>query len=282
MKKSILITGVSSGIGLSCAKVFAKNNYTVFGSVRKKEDAEKIKSGIKSNFEPLIFDVTDYGAIKKSVDIVQNMVGESGLSGLINNAGIAVSGPLMHIPMEELHQQFNVNVLGLLAVTKSFLPLLGAQKNCPFSPGKIINISSVAGKIGFPYLGPYAASKHALEAISHSLRRELSIYGINVVIIGPGSVATPIWDKDSAQNIASKYADTDWGTIIKKFQAQFVADGKKGLDPDKLAHKIFTIFEKKRNKTRYTFVPKLLPDWVLPRYILSDKMLDRLIGFLIG
>ncbi len=194
---------------------------------------------------------------------------------MINNAGIAVSGPLMHLPIDELKHQFDVNIFGTMAVTQAFLPLLGAQKPCPFSPGKILNISSVSGKIAFPFIGAYAASKHALEALSHSLRRELAIYGIDVVIIGPGSVVTPIWDKDSAQNVAENYSQTDWKSILVKFQKMIVEQGKNGLDVNKLAANIFSVFEKKRNKLRYTFVSHIFPEWILPRYILSEKMLDR-------
>jgi NAD(P)-dependent dehydrogenase (short-subunit alcohol dehydrogenase family) len=274
-ERSILITGVSTGIGLSLAKVFAKKNYIVFGSVRKQEDADKVKSEIGQNFIPLIFDVTDHEAIKKSVKIVDEKIGDAGLSGLINNAGIAVSGPLMHLPIDELKHQFDVNIFGTMAVTQAFLPLLGAQKPCPFPPGRIINISSVSGKIAFPFLGAYSASKHALEALSNSLRRELAIYGIDVIIIGPGSVATPIWDKDAAQNIAENYSDTDWKSILERFQKIVVEQGKNGLDANKLAIDIFSVFEKKKFKLRYTFVSHRLPEWIIPRYLFSDKMLDR-------
>ncbi|KAA3617804.1 MAG: SDR family oxidoreductase [Calditrichaeota bacterium] len=274
--KSIVITGVSSGIGLECVKMFANAGYKVFGSVRKKEDAIKINKEIGPNFIPLIFDVTNSEAIKESVEITKKNIGNSGLSGLINNAGIAISGPLMHVPTDELQQQFDVNVFGLLNVTRSFLPLLGAKQNYPLTPGKIINISSVSGKIGYPFAGPYAASKHAVEAISHSLRRELLIYGIDVIIVGPGSVNTPIWGKAPVDDVNVKYGDSDWGKTINRFKEALNEQEKNYLSADFVAAKIFDIFHKKKPKTRYPLYRDKIQSWIIHN-LLTDRMLDKII-----
>ncbi|MTI33491.1 SDR family oxidoreductase [Xanthovirga aplysinae] len=275
--KNILITGVSTGIGLGATREFCKKGYRVFGSVRKPEDAEQLKNESDENFVPLIFDVTDEKAILDSVTLVEKIVGQNGLSGLINNAGIAVSGPLMHIPIEELQEQFNVNVFGIIRVTQAFLPLLGAQKNCPHPPGRILNISSVAGKVAFPFLGSYVGSKHAVEGLSHSMRRELQLYGIDVIIVGPGAVNSAIWDKDSAQNIPEYYLETDFVASATKFQKQFVKQGKRGFPIDYFGKRLVQIFEKNKPKTRYALVPKKFREWTLLRLI-PDRKLDRMIA----
>ncbi len=189
--KAILITGVSSGIGYGAAKEFASHGYQVFGSVRKQEDAKRLKAELGSNFMPLFFDVTDSKALRHAAQQVQSIVGNRGLTGLINNAGIATSGPLIHQPLDEIRWQFEVNVIGLIAVTQAFLPLLKARRSPASKTSRIINISSVGGKIASPFIGAYAGSKYAIEGMSHSLRRELQLHDIDVIIIGPGAVKTP-------------------------------------------------------------------------------------------
>lgn len=272
--KHILVTGVSTGIGLGIAREFAHHGYHVWGSVRKAEDAEKLLHEIPKNFTPLVFDVTDPDAIQKAVEEVEVVIGTQGLAGLVNNAGISVSGPLMHLPLDEVRQQFEVNVFGLLAVTQAFLPLLGAQKDTPFPPGRIINISSVGGKIAAPFIGPYAASKHAVEGLSQSLRRELLLYGIDVIIIGPGAVKTPIWEKGKIQS-SGRFDHTDYAKSVNNFMKYFLKQEEKGLSKEFLGKRIREIFEKKHPKTRYAIVPNRFSDWIMPQYILSDRMMDR-------
>ncbi len=147
------------------------------------------------NFTPLVFDVTDRAAVLRAAEEVGEALGGSGLAGLVNNAGTAIGGPLMLQPLEEVRAHFEINVLGLVSVTQAFLPLLGARKFRTHGPGRILSIGSVGGKIASPFIGAYAGTKHAVEGISDSLRRELLPYGIDVILLEPGAVRTEIWDK---------------------------------------------------------------------------------------
>src|ERR1035437_5936018 len=190
--KFVLITGASTGIGYGAAKELIRRGYTVFGSVRKQEDADRVKSELGAGFLPLLFDVTDAAAVDRAVSKVEDQCKGQGLCGLINNAGVSGSGPIELLSIEEIASIFEVNVFGMLRVTKAFLPLLGAQENYLSSPGRILIITSLSGKLALPYMGPYAGTKHALEAISHAMRLEFMRYGIKVIIIGPSYVQTPI------------------------------------------------------------------------------------------
>ena len=272
--KHILVTGVSTGIGLGIAREFAHHGYHVLGSVRKAEDAQKLSHEIPKNFTPLIFDVTDPTAIQRAVEEVELVVGNEGLLGLINNAGIAVGGPLMHLTLDELRHQFEVNVFGLFSVTQAFLPLLGAKQNSPHPPGRIINISSVAGKVAAPFLGAYVGSKHALEGMSHSLRRELLLYGIDVIIIGPGAIKTSIWGKAKSDDY-SRFESTDYKSSLNKFMHLFFSQEEKGFTKEYFGKKVRLIFEKKKPKTRYAIVSQRFSNWIMPQYILPDRVMDK-------
>ena len=280
--KSIVITGVSTGIGFGAAKEFVTHGYQVFGSVRREADAARLKAELGDNFTPLIFDITDIGAVRSAACQVETIIGDRILNGLINNAGMATSGTLMHQPLDEIRLQFEVNVVGQIGVTQAFLPLLGARKNNNDKQrsGRIINISSVVGKLAVPFLGAYVGSKHAFEGISHSLRRELQLYGIDVIIVAPGAVSTAIWDKESAQDI-SKYLTTDYAESATTFQKHFVRQGKKGYPPEVFGKFIRKVFETSKPKTKYAIVPNLLLDWIIPT-ALPDRWLDRIIGRKLG
>ena len=268
--KNILITGVSTGLGYGATKELIARGYIVFGSVRKKEDADRLQTELGEKFIPLIFDVTDYAAIDQAVEEVRQKLNGQGLGGLINNSGISVSGPIQYIPIDELRKNFEVNVFGLVKVTQAFLPLLGAQKNHPSTPGRILNISSVTGKLAPPYLSPYVASKHAVEGISHVLRRELMQFGIEVIIIGPGAVQTAIWDKGSLE----KYKNTPYIASLAKYFIKFVNDGKRGMPLDVFSKKLADIFETPKPKTRYAIVQGAFFNWILPR-LLPDRSVDN-------
>jgi NAD(P)-dependent dehydrogenase (short-subunit alcohol dehydrogenase family) len=278
--KAILITGASSGIGYGVAKEFANQGYQVFGSVRKHRDAKRLKAEIGANFVPLLFDVTDFNAVQQAAQQVASILEGRGLTGLINNAGIATSGPLIHQPLDEIRWQFEVNVIGLIAVTQAFLPLLKVRPSSTTKPGRIINISSVGGKIAAPFIGAYAGSKHAVEGISHSLRRELQLHGIDVIIIAPGAVNTPIWDKESAQDIG-QYAATEYAKPMRAFQEYITKLGKQGYSPEVIGRFIRKVFETQHPKTRYAIVPNPIPNWILPSR-LPDRWLDKLIGRNVG
>lgn len=280
MKKHIVITGVSSGIGYAFAREFASKGYTVWGAVRKETDAKRVKQAIGDNFEPLLFDVTDAEARQREYQRLKEATGDQGIVGLINNAGIAVSGPAMHVDLEDWKRQFEVNFFGLVEVTRTFLPLLGARKGHKQAPGRIINISSIGADLCAPFLGPYSASKAAVNAFSNSLRRELMLWGIDVVIYAPGAVKTPIWDKPSAQDL-SPYESTPYADSGRKFQKFFVDNGKAGMEAEKVAIHVRSIFEKKKPKAKYVKVPNRFKDWIVPTK-LPTRMFDRLIAKRIG
>lgn len=190
--QAVVITGAATGIGAACANRLAHTGFHVFAGVRKTEDGAALQQAIGDQVTPLLLDVTNGEQIAAAQAAVTTMVGERGLAGLVNNAGIAVGGPLEFMPLDEFHRQMEVNVYGALAVTQAFLPLLRQAK------GRIINMSSIAGLAASPFLGPYAASKFALEALSDALRLELHPWEIEVVLIEPGNIATPIWQKGLA------------------------------------------------------------------------------------
>ena len=273
--KTILVTGASTGIGYGCVKEFHKRGYHVFGSVRKPADAERLQKEMPDRFTPLLFDVADLEAIEQAVQTVEQTLGENqGLAGLINNAGVALGGPLMLQTMEEIRQHFEVNVFGLIQVTKAFLPLLGARPNHPTAPGKILNISSVGGKIGAPFIGAYVSTKHAVEGLSESWRRELLLYGIDVIIIGPGAVKTPIWDKGIK---IDKYQKTPYDESIHNFVNYIHSENEKALSLEFTGKRIANIFEKRKPKARYAIVPQKMKNWTLPR-LLPVRLIDRAIG----
>lgn len=271
--KNILITGVSTGIGHELTSLFLEKRYTVFGSVRKEKDAEKLIKEFGHSFKPLIFDVTDHEAVDAAVNIVAKEAGH--LGGLINNAGIALGGPLLYLPIEELRYQFEVNVIGLMKVTQAFAPLLGARDNHAKEPGRIVQISSVSGEIGMPFIGPYVGSKHAVEGISKVLRRELLKFGIDVIVFGPGAVKTPIWQKGESQ--VERWSDTPYSVslgIFRKFVGKLVDTA---IPSEELARQIVQAFEAKKPKPRYAPVSRKLSNWIVPR-LLPTRTLDRMIA----
>lgn len=273
--KNVVITGVSTGIGKAAAEQLLGSGYRVFGSIRKAGAADELEK--YPNFVPLIFDVTDEEAIQKARDQVKEIIGNEGLAALVNNAGIAVSGPLQHLDIEQLRFQFEVNVFGLMKVTQAFLPLLGAIREAPHPPGKIIQISSQSGKMSIPFSGAYVASKHALEGLSGSLRQELMLYGVDVIIVGPGPVKTAIWDKIPDEE-AQPYKNTGYQEALMRFRRFALNQVKKALPAEKLGEKIKHIIENPKPRTRYVMVPNYFKDWWLPRNLLSDRTFDNIIA----
>ena len=273
MSRHAVITGVSSGIGLDAARELIERGWHVFGSVRKEEDGVRVQTQLGDRFTPLLFDVTDHAAIQTAAELVEERLAGAGLAGLINNAGIAVPGPLAHIDLEEIRWQLEVNLIGVVAVIQAFLPLLGAQKDWPHRPGRIVNVSSVSGQVAYPFFGPYAMSKHALEALSHSLRRELMLYGIDVSIIGPGTVKTPIWEKAGELDI-EPWLKTDYGNILAKLQKGLVRQGEGGISVKVTSEAIRHALESPKPKVRYALPSSWLSGWLLPRY-LPARWVDR-------
>jgi len=270
--KYVLITGASTGIGYTSAKYLLEKGFFVFGSVRKSSDAEKLENDFGKNFKALIFDVVDETAIKNSVPIVQEIVGQNGLAGLVNNAGIPVSGPMQNVTTEQLRYQLDVNVLGVHRVTNAFLPLLGATENCSHEPGRIIQISSVNGILSPPFTGPYAASKFALEAMSDALRRELVLFGIKVIIVQPGPIKTPIWSK-ALSNEVIDYADTPYARILSKRAKSLKKIAAAAIPSEEVAKIVHTGIAGKNPKIRYLVAKK---SWQYKLFsMLPDKWLDN-------
>ena len=274
--KKVVITGVSTGIGYSSAKILCDSGYRVFGSVRKQEDAEKITSEFGANFTPLIFDVTDSKGIQENAQIVKGeLIPGEALAGLVNNAGVAMGGPINLIDTDVFRKQFEVNFFGLIEVTKTFLPMLGAVKNS-MQQGKIINISSVSGRRAHPFVAPYTASKFAVEAFSDALRREMLLYGVDVILIEPGPIKTAIWDKvpDLDDN---EFTGTDYEHSLRKFYKMFIEMGKKGFDADIIGNRVKEILQDPSPKTRHVITPNRFINFTLPG-ILPDRMFDKLVG----
>ncbi|MCF6360053.1 MAG: SDR family oxidoreductase [Cyclobacteriaceae bacterium] len=271
MKNAIIITGVSTGIGFELAKQFAQKGYQVLGSVRKLEDAGLLMDQYPDNFLPLVFDVTDHKAIDTAVDEVKQLLKGESLVGLINNAGIAVTGTVYDLEMEEYKHQFDVNFFGLIKVTQAFLPLLGAEVGFNGKPGRILNISSAAGQIGFPFMSPYCSSKHAVEGFSESLRRELMHLGIKVIIIGPTAIKTPIWEKGDVE-LPEQVKNGAFGKQAGNFLKLFSKSGEKGMPANTFAKKVVGIFEKSKPKSRYSISANAFEEWLLPRYLPSEAV----------
>jgi short-subunit dehydrogenase len=278
--QGVVVTGVSTGIGWGITKVLIANGFTVFGSVRRQSDADRLQREFGEAFTPLMMDVTDRQAIERAAAQVSAQVGSSTLAGLVNNAGVAVPGPLLHLPLEEYRRQLEVNLVAPLSVTQVFAPLLGADLARRGPAGRIINIGSTAGKIGIPFMGAYVASKHGLEGMSEALRRETMIYGIDVIMIVPGPVATAIWDKGEAEDL-SAYAHTGYGVTLEQFRKYIIEDGRKGLKPERLGEAVYVALTAQRSKASYTVIPQRFKNWTLPR-LLPKRMVDKLIAKQLG
>lgn len=189
---TVLITGASTGIGAACARRLAAAGMRVYAGIRQAADAAALHAQNPALITPVHLDVTDAGSIAAAVATLDAQLGDGGLGGLVNNAGIAIGGPLEVLPLDEIRRQFDVNVFGALAVSQAFLPQLRRAR------GRIVNMGSIAGRIALPFLGPYCMSKSALRAMTHALRLELDAWGIEVALVEPGAIATPIWKKSKA------------------------------------------------------------------------------------
>lgn len=274
--RTVLITGASSGIGLACAVHLAQSGFRVFAGVRREEDGETLKRKSGGAILPLFMDVTDQNSVAAARDRVSDAVGAAGLSGLVNNAGIVVSGPLEFIPPDQLRKQFDVNVLGQVSVTQAFLPLLRTGR------GRIVFMGSISGRMSTPFLAPYSASKFALEAITDSLRMEVKPWGITVSLIEPGSVKTPIWKKSiaAADAYAREFppeASDLYGSQLKKATEGAKKMEAQGIDVAVVARTVEHALTSNRPKTRYllgrgvnfqAFMKKVLPDRLMDRIIL--------------
>jgi NAD(P)-dependent dehydrogenase (short-subunit alcohol dehydrogenase family) len=271
-KRCVVVTGASTGIGSATCKVIAGKGLQVFGSVRKQADAHRLCSEIGPGFVPLLMDVTNEGEVKAAAAQVAQALGQERLFCLVNNAGVAVSGALLELPADELRYQMEVNLVGPLLVTQAFSPLLGSDPDREGPAGRIIQISSVGGKMGFPFIGAYIASKHALEGMSTVLRQELMLYGIDVIVIGPGAVNTAMIDKAESLDLA-RFKSSDYAECAEKVQSYFVNEGRAGLKPEALAEAVWHSLTAAKPKARYAVVSGRFKNWTIPR-ILPTRVVD--------
>ena len=273
--RSVLITGASTGIGEACARRLDSAGYRVFAGVRRAEDGERLRAGASPQLAPVIIDVADAASIERARVEVTGALGSAGLDALVNNAGIAVAGPLELLPIDALRTQFEVNVIGQVAVTQAFLPLLRR------ATGRVVFMGSIGGRFATPFLGPYSASKFALEAITDSLRVELAQWGIHVSIVEPGSIATPIWNKsaEAAETLRAQFnpADgADYGPALAAMREAAAATARRGEPASRVADAVRHAIEASPPRTRYLVGRDArIRAWLVR--IVPDRLRDRLV-----
>jgi len=272
-KGAVVVTGASSGMGRACALLLAQAGYHVFASVRKEQDALALKQQAPATLTPIFLEITDVDSVDDAAALVSETVGEAGLAGLVNCAGIGVTAPMELLPIAELRRQLEINVVGQVAVTQAFLPLIRRAK------GRIINVGSVGGRMTIPFGGPLCASKYAIESINDALRMELRPWGIQVVLVAPGSIRTPAVDKlvqDSEAMLktfplegARRYA-----AAYRAFVQTFVKHEESGARPEVMAAVVLKALTARLPRTRYPVGPlsRRLP--LLAR-VLPARVFDR-------
>jgi len=260
-----VVTGASTGFGAAIARHLAGRGFRVFGTVRRAEDEVALA---RDGVTVVRMDVTDTASIARAREQVERALTGAPLEGLVNNAGIPAAGPLELFPLDELRRVLEVNLVGALAVTQAFLPLLKASR------GRIVNISSIAGRGALPFMGPYAASKFALEAISDSLRRELLPFGVRVIVIEPGSFKTAIWSKVEAMDVR-RYAGTPYESVLDRFRRAVLRGAERAPPPDKVVRSVWRALNDRRPPLRVIVSPH---GWLdrIPLWI-PDRWLDWLI-----
>jgi len=276
---AVVITGSSTGIGAACASDLDERGFRVFAGVRRQADADRLQRQGSERLSPLRIDVTDPQAIHSAVEQVAAQVGDMGLAGLLNNAGIVVGGPLELVTRDQFQRQLEVNVIGVLTVTQAFLPLLRLAR------GRIVNVGSISGKVVPPYMGAYAASKHALEALTDSLRLELRRWGISVSIVEPDTVATPIWNK--LQTAAEELSPSSLSETYHLYEQDLLEMrrmaytlGKTGMPVTRVVRAVRHALCAKRPKRRYPVglrthlafwgkrhLPDRVLDWIVLRWL---------------
>ena len=275
--RSVVITGASTGIGWATAKLLLDRGFRVFGSVRNQADADRLKTEFGANFTPLKFDVTDEAAALAAAREVRGALNGETLAGLVNNAGIAVAGAVLEISADAFRKQMEVNVIGPVISTQAFGPLLGSDPSLKGPKGRIVMVSSVAGKAGNPLASAYSASKHAIEGLSESLRREMMLFGIDVIIIAPGAVKTPIWGKSDKAELAT---NSPYAPALEKIRAFTRHLSEIGLPPEKIAERIFEALTSSNPKVRYQITPDPMRHLIMS--VLPKRTVDKLIAKRLG
>jgi NAD(P)-dependent dehydrogenase (short-subunit alcohol dehydrogenase family) len=246
--RSVLVTGASTGIGRATALRLDGSGWQVFAGVRKEADAESLREAGSQRLTPLILDVTEPDQIAAAAEQIAAQ-SEGGLDGLVNNAGVAIPGPLETIPLEDFRRQIEVNLVAYVAVTQAMLEQVRRAE------GRVVFLSSIGGRIAFPFGGPYHASKFGTEAIGDVFRQELRPWGLRVSIIEPGSIDTPIWGRgqQTASEIEARSPKTNllYGSAIEKFRKVIEDTAARGIPPEKVAKAISHALESSRPKARY-------------------------------
>jgi len=278
--RAVVITGASTGIGEACALRLDRHGWRVFAGVRKDEDGERLRERSSERLAPVLIDVTDAESISSAADTVGATLGEAGLAGLVNNAGIGVGGPLEFLPLDDLRRQLEVNVIGQIAVTQAFLPLIRR------GTGRIVNIGSIGGRMATPFTGPYCASKFAMEALTDSLRQELRPWNIPVAIVEPGSIATPIWDKAraTANEVLEKFppeAIELYTEATEAIRGAIDEQEKAGIPADDVAKAVEHALTAGKPRTRYVVGRDALIQGVLAK-VAPDRLRDRLVAWQLG
>lgn len=272
--KSVVVTGVSSGIGLACAREMIAQGWRVFAGVRRSEDAERLKAELGERLVPIRFDVTDEAAVVAAADRVRTILNGETLFGLVNNAGIAVAGPLLHVAPADFRRQIETNLVGPFLVARAFVPLLAGDR-----PGRIVTVTSVAGTNALPFNGAYSAAKFGLEGLAAALRRELIVYGIKAVVVAPGPVRSAIWAK-TAKIDFSTLVGTPYEKPGRKALAMMAEAARTALPTECAAKAIFRALTTKRPKAHYLLTGSPLGFYAL-KY-LPARLADRLIALTLG
>lgn len=274
MSAAVLITGASTGIGRACALHLASRGNTVFAGVRKRSDADSLTTEARGALTPVTLDVTDEPSIQAAVESITEHVEGRGLAGLVNNAGIALGGPLEYLPIETWRTQLEVNVIGQVAVTKAFMPLIRQGR------GRVVFIGSVGGRVGTPMMGPYNASKFALEGIAEAFREEVRPWGLKVVLIEPGAIKTEIWDKgreqadDLEQGLGAE-ANERYGALYKALRKLIDRQDRSGISAMRVAKVVERALFAANPRARYLVGPDAKAMGALAR-ALPDRAKDAL------
>lgn len=273
--RAVVITGASTGIGRACAMTLHSQGFHVFAGVRRQEDGQALRQAASERLTPVHIDVTDEASITAAGEAVTEAVGDAGLTGLVNNAGTMVQCPVEFLPLAEFRHQLEVNLTGHLAVIQTFLPLLHRGQ------GRIVNVSSVGGKIGGPLMASYAAAKHGLEGLSDTLRLELRALGIHVSVIEPGPIATAMGGKlerDTEARLRSLSPDgrSRYGESLEKMASTVSREGAKGSPPEVVARAVEHALTSRKPQTRYA-VGAGAKQMLFLRRMLPDRWIDRML-----
>jgi NAD(P)-dependent dehydrogenase (short-subunit alcohol dehydrogenase family) len=280
--KSVVVTGSSTGIGRACALMLDRNGFRVFAGVRKDADGNALRSAASPSLTPVHIDVTNAVSVQAMADRVKAAVGKAGLDGLVNNAGTTLPCPVEYLPLEDFRRQLEVNLVGPLAVTQALLPLLRQTH------GRVVNVTSAAGRGGVPLMAPYVSAKHGLEGLSDVMRLEFRQLGIHVAVIEPGFVGTSMGGKLQRDTVAALSSLPDdgrrrYGPALRKLAEEISRHAQAGSPPDVIAESILHALTSERPRTRYPagagakrmlFMRRILPDRQFDKIILRAGGLE--------